>query len=252
MLSCEKSGEEVTWTLLEYIEPAQIEAAFHVQSQQRTYMGVNQPNAAAQSLHSVRRLALWAIIAAFLVQVVCATLAKNTVMPLGSYNLKHTASDETQVYGPFSLPRTHSVDEVVASGNIDNAWVELQGTLTNTDTGQSYRFVDAFQYYHGYDSDGSWTEGSRNGGALIGSVPAGTYTLLVDASSGDNSGRPLNTTIQIGLRYDVVVWRNFWIAVLLILSYPIYLAFRSGVAERERWSESDFSPTGVNSRKTHP
>ncbi|HWW21635.1 MAG TPA: DUF4178 domain-containing protein [Steroidobacteraceae bacterium] len=249
MLSCEKSGQEVTWTLLEYIEPAEVEAAFHNHSPARSYLGINQPNTAAQTLRSVRRLALWAIVAAFLVQIVCAALAKSTVIPLGTYNLKHKLSDETQVYGPFSLPRAHSVDEVVASGNIDNAWVELQGTLTNTDTGQSYRFVNAFQYYHGYDSDGSWSEGSRNGGALIPNVPAGTYTLLVDGTSGDNSGRPLDTSIQIGLRYDVVVWRNFWIAVLLILSYPIYLAFRSGVAERERWSDSDYSPTGANSQR---
>src|SRR5580693_2202049 len=150
MLSCEKSGQEITWTLLEYIEPAEVEAAFKVQSAERTYLGMNQPNTAAVALRSVRKLALWAVLAAFVVQVLCAALAKNTVLPLGTYNLKHTASDETQVYGPFSLPRAYSVDEVVASGNIDNAWVELQGTLTNTDTGQNYRFVNAFQYYHGY------------------------------------------------------------------------------------------------------
>lgn len=251
MLSCEKSRDEVTWTSLEYIDPAEIAAAFHVQNVERSYLGINQPNVAAQSLHSVRRLAFWAIALAFVIQLVCSALAKDKVIPLGTYNLKHKASEETQVYGPFSLPRAHSVEEVVASSSIDNAWVELQGTLTNSDTGQSYRFVNAFQYYHGYDSDGSWTEGGRNGGALIGSVPAGTYTLVVDGTSGDNSGRPLDSTLQIGLRYDVVVWRNFWISVLLILAYPLYLAFRSGVAERERWSDSNYSPVGSNFQRNN-
>jgi predicted RNA-binding Zn-ribbon protein involved in translation (DUF1610 family) len=241
MLSCEKSDQEVTWTLLEYIEPREVEAAFHIDSPDRTFLGINQPNAAAQKLRSVRRLALSALAAAFLIQIVCAVLAKDSYMPLGSYPLKHAVSQETQVYGPLTLPRAYSINQLVASGSIDNAWVELQGTLANTTTGQSYRFANAFQYYHGVDSDGSWTEGSRDGSTLIGSVPAGTYNVVVDGESGDNSGRPLDTSIQIGLRYDVVVWRNFWIAILLILSYPLYLALRSASAERERWSDSDWS-----------
>jgi hypothetical protein len=171
-------------------------------------------------------------------------------VPLGDYALQHTARNETQVYGPFELPARHSINEVVASGPIDNAWVELQGTLTNVTTGQTYPFANAFQYYHGADSDGPWTEGSPKGSALIGSVPAGTYNLVVEGTSGDNSNRPVNATIQIGLRHDIVVWRNFWIAVLLILSYPVILAIRSGVAERERWSDSDFRPGGFNSSRS--
>jgi hypothetical protein len=247
MLSYEKSDQEVTWTILEYIEPAEIEAAFHIQSPHRTYLGVNQPNAAAQKLRSVRRLALYALCAAFVIQVICAVIAKDSYLPLGNYPLQHTASNETQLYGPFELPASHSINEVVATGPIDNGWVELQGDLMNAATGQTYRFDNAFEYYHGYDSDGAWTEGSRQGSALIGAVPAGTYNLVVDAVSGSNSGSPLNSTLHIGLRHDVVVWRNFWIAVLLIVSYPAFLLIRSAVAERERWSDSDYDQPGMSS-----
>lgn len=251
MLSSERTAEEETWTLLEYIEPAEIEAAFHIQSPHRTYLGVNQPNPAAHTLSQVRRLALYALIAAFLIQLVSAVTARNSYVPLGDYPLRHTASNETQVYGPFELPAGHSVNEVVATGPIDNAWVELQGTLTNATTGRSFPFANAFQYYHGADSDGTWTEGSPKGSALIGGVPSGTYNLVVDGASGDSNNHPLNSTVQIGLRHDIVVWRNFWIAVLLILSYPVLLAVRSGVAERERWSDSDFSPTGGSLPRNH-
>jgi hypothetical protein len=246
MLSCEKTSEEVTWTILEYLEPGEVEAAFKVQSPERFAVGVNQPNSAAQQLRWVRGPTLWAIAAAFLIQVVCAALAKNTVVQLGSYNLKHTALNETQVYGPYTLSGAHTINEVVASARIENAWVELQGSLVDTTSGKAYHFLDAFQYYHGTDSDGAWSEGSTSGTALIGSVPAGTYNVVIDGSSGDNSGHPLDTTVQIALKYDVVVWRNFWIAVGLILIYPILLALRSATIERERWSDSDYSPTGFN------
>jgi predicted RNA-binding Zn-ribbon protein involved in translation (DUF1610 family) len=245
MLSCEKSDDELTWTILEYLEPSEVEAAFHIESPDRTYLGINQPNPGAQNLRSVRTLTLCALGAALIIQIICASIAKDSYMPLGSFPV-HATSKGTQVYGPFILPTDHSINEVVASGPLDNAWVQLQGDLANTTTGQVYRFANAFQYYHGYDSDGAWTEGSRSGSALIGGVPAGTYNLVVDGTGGDNAGRILDAKLQIGLRHDIVVWRNFWIAVLLILLYPGYLGYRSATAERERWSDSDYSPTGFN------
>jgi Domain of unknown function (DUF4178) len=240
MLSCEKSGGEVTWTLLEYIEPSDVEAAFHIQSPDRIALGVNQPNCASQDLHLVRRFAALAIGVAFMIQLVCAALSHSTYMTVGSYNLIHRVSDETQMYGPFTLTPRRSIVEIDASAALDNAWVELQGSLVNADTGHDYHFVNAFQYYHGSDSDGFWSEGTGSAKATIGSVPAGTYNLIVAGMSGDQSGGAVAALVQLGMQQDVVTWRNFWISVLIILSYPLYLVLRSAVYERERWADSSY------------
>ena len=241
MLSCEKAAGEVTWTLLQYLEPAEVEAAFHIRSPERISLGINQPNAAGEELHLIRRLAGLAIGLAFLIQLVFAAQARNVYASLGSYNLIHRVSDETQVYGPFTLTARHSILEVSANAPLDNAWVELQGSLVNADTGQQYHFVNAFQYYHGYDSDGSWSDGSSSGRALIGGVPAGTYNVLVDGTSGNQYGRPVEASVQLGLTQDLMTWRNFWICIVIILLYPLYLLARSLSYERARWADSNLS-----------
>ena len=135
----------------------------------------------------------------------------------------------------------------MASAPLSDSWVELSCSLVNTETGESFHFTNAFQYYTGYDSDGAWTDGSRQGHSLISAVPAGTYNLIVEGSSGDNSSTPVNSSVQLGLREDVTTWRNFWIAVVVILLYPLYLLIRAITYERERWSDSRYSPYKVDS-----
>jgi uncharacterized protein YdeI (BOF family) len=250
MLSYEKADGEITWTYLEYLEPREVEAAFHIECPDRLSLGVNQPNSASQALRSIRTLSLLAIGLAFLIQVVTAAATRSTYFDMGSYDLIHTASQETQVYGPFTLQARHSVNQLSASAPLDNAWVELQGNLVNTDTGQSFPFADTFQYYHGYDSDGSWSDGSGHGNAMIGSVPAGTYNLVIAGSSGDKNGRPVAAAVQIGFEHNLTTWRNFWIAVALILVYPIWLLIRSATYERQRWSDSRYALPSILQRQT--
>jgi hypothetical protein len=241
MLSCERADGEITWTILEYIEPAEVKAAFHAQGAERRSLGTNQPNTASQQLRSVRRIALIAIGIAFVLQLLSAVRARETYEPVGRYNLVHSASDETQVYGPYAFTAGHSINRLDASAPLNNGWVELQGSLVDTDTGKSYPFVNSFQYYSGHDSDGYWSEGSSQGSVLISEVPSGMYDLVVDGSSGDQNGRPLAAYVDLGLTHDVVTWRNFWLAVLFIAIYPVYLAIRSGMSERQRWMDSPYS-----------
>jgi len=38
------------------------------------------------------------------------------------------------------------------------------------------------------------------------------------------------------------VWSNFWIALVLVLLYPLYCWMRSYSFERARWLQSDYMP----------
>lgn len=238
MLSCEKDSGEVTWTLLEYLEPRAVETAFHITSPRREWLAANQPNPAGQAWHAIKRVMLLALVAALVVQIGTALRAQDKMMYLGTYDLASTAG-EPQTYGPFTLTTAVSLNELTASAPINNSWVELQCSLVNTVTGQSFDFTNGFSFYSGIDSDGGWSEGSSHQTTDLPTIPAGTYKLVVAGAGGDDSGKQPLVRVSLSLQHDVAPWRNFWLAVLVILIYPGYLFFRSAAYEKERWSDAE-------------
>jgi uncharacterized protein YdeI (BOF family) len=238
MLSREQTADEVTWTLLEYLQPGEVEAAFRIQGVARQGVGTQQPNAHWQALRDVFKPAFYALLIAFVLQIIGVMREHLSTFEVGSYDLRHDAASETQVYGPYTLGHGHSAAAVLASAPLDNAWVELQGSLVNTGTGQSYPFDDTVQYYHGVDSDGSWSEGSRDSRVLVSSLPAGTYNLVIDGRSGDQNGQSLDSLVSLRLQLNAVGWRNFWLTACAILAYPLYLLYHGLRFERERWADT--------------
>ena len=71
---------------------------------------------------------------------------------------------------------------------MDNNWIYLNYALINEDTGQAYDFGREVSYYHGRDSDGSWTEGSTINHVTVPSVPPGNYYLRIEPESDPNHG----------------------------------------------------------------
>ncbi len=240
MLSREKSGSEVVWTLLEYLQPQEVETAFRIAGAERSNAniadsdGVQQPNQAWATLRQIRRTVFYALVAAFLLQIIGEIAARSTTIDVGTYDLQHDSADETRIYGPYILRPSRSAAQLLATAPLDNAWVQLQGSLENTTTGQSYRFDGSFQYYHGVDSDGSWHEGASSSSVYLSGLPAGTYDLVVDGISGDQNGQPLSSQVALKLQLNAVCWRNFWLSVALILAYPVYLIYQGVRFERER------------------
>jgi uncharacterized protein YdeI (BOF family) len=232
MLSREQSGDEITWTLLETMHPGEVETAFRIPGAAEGSVAGSQGNPYWQTLCAIRRLTFYALVAAFLLQILGVVLAHGKTIDIGNFDLhqRYASGAETQVFGPYQLPSAHSAAAVIASAPLDNAWVQLRGRLVNTVSGQSFPFDDSLQYYHGVDSDGSWTEGSATARAFISNVPAGSYNLVVDGGSGDQNGQPLDSTVNIKLQLNAVTWQNFWLVMAAILSYPVYLLIRSVAA----------------------
>jgi hypothetical protein len=238
MLSLEKTDDEYTWTQLEYLEPEEIKAAFDIPSPPRDTVAPNQPNAASRAGARIRPVAFAALALAIVFQVITAVRARSNTLLVDVYNVAHPGVE--QVYGPFTFDAPFSLNELRASSPLSNNWVELDCSLVNTVTGETREFTNAFSYYTGVDSDGSWSEGDTQDTSLVANIPAGTYNLVVQGASG---GDPQNRqSVRLSMTHDVVPWRNFWLAVLAIAVYPLYLAFRAYQIERQRWSESDFSP----------
>jgi len=149
-------------------------------------------------------------------------------------NAKGEASFVTNV---FQLKGRTADVELTTKANVDNNWIYLNFALIDQDTGHAYNFGREISYYHGYDSDGSWTEGSTSNTVTVPSVPAGNYYLRIEPESDSDHGL---------IRYSVTVNRDvpqasfFGIAVLALLIPAGLITWRSLNFEHLRWAESDY------------
>jgi len=248
VLAAEKTANEVTWSLGEYIYGSEIWKAFNLPGSAPEAIGVyeNQPS----PVH-VNVKAVWGAFLAFslLLLVLLAGFdlaAHKTLAFQGSYRFesgepKGEASFVTDV---FSLEGRTSNVKVSTTASMDNNWIYLDYALINQDTGQAWDFGREVSYYHGYDSDGSWTEGSTHDSVVIPSVPAGHYYLRIEPE-GDPKHPPIPYSVEV--QRDVPVPGFFGIAFLALLLPAIAVTWRSLSFERARWAESDHPPIQLTS-----
>ncbi len=246
VLSSEKMANEVTWSIGEYMYGADIWKAFHLPGQAPEAVGVyeNQPSPVSENVKGI-----WSAFLAFaiLLLVLLAGFdlaSKKTTVFDSSYTLgvgepKGEASFVTDV---FNLDGRTSNVQVTTSANVDNSWIYLNYALISEESGRAWDFGREVSYYHGYDSDGSWTEGSQKDSVVIPSVPAGHYYLRIEPEV-DPRHPPLVYTVEV--RRDVTVPGLFGVAFLALLLPAIAITWRSMSFERARWAESDHPPLHI-------
>jgi hypothetical protein len=119
--------------------------------------------------------------------------------------------------------------------------MELGLSLVNEQTNQEYAITQVVEYYYGYDAGESWSEGKQYAETFISKIPSGNYRLLIDADAGAfQKNQPV--TFSLDVKRDVPSWSNFWIALLLLIAYPLFALLRRWRFESKRWSESDYAP----------
>jgi hypothetical protein len=121
----------------------------------------------------------------------------------------------------------------------DNSWIYLNYALINHDTGQACYFGREVSYYHGFDSDGSWTEGCTHDSVIIPRVPPGQYYLRIEP---EGDAKHPNITYSVEVQRGVPVFGFFGLAFLALLIPAIIITWRSLSFERARWAESDHPP----------
>ena len=127
---------------------------------------------------------------------------------------------------------------MTTNARVDNNWIYLNYALINQDTGHAYDFGREVSYYHGYDSDGSWSEGGNTNNVTIPSVPPGNYYLRIEPESDPNRG-PIRYTITV--KRDVPqAAASLGLAVLALLLPAGLITWRSMNFEHLRWAESDY------------
>jgi hypothetical protein len=248
VLSSEKTSGEVSWSIGEYMQGADVWKAFQLPGSAPEAIGVyeNQPSPIAGNLKTVwAAFALLSILLLFIMAGFDLTAKKESVFH-GSYELNagEPKGEASFVTEPFELKGRPSTIEVSTSTNVRNNWIYLNYALINQDTGQAWDFGREVSYYFGYDSDGSWKEGKPNDSVVVPEVPPGNYYLRIEPEA--DALHP-QITYTVDVRRDVPVNGFFGIGFLALLIPAIVISLRAASFERSRWSESDHPPIKLSS-----
>lgn len=255
MLSRETNANEVSWTLSELIEPREIEQAFGVHASRRIWP----PLPHQKSPHAPWLKLGWKIAAAALVFLflVATLFGGGTTLTDQTLEIPRDGREASATIGPITLNRPYQKVEISAEvPGLENGWVDLDYSLVNRATQQSYAAYGVAERYSGYDSDGSWSEGSRGAGVSVASVPAGTYDVVVEfkgnrwtggsgtstfADAGDAGWLGGYAQVRLRVTQGALFFSNFLLALLLILVPLIWVAIRHVHFETARRAESDFA-----------
>lgn len=238
ILSMEQTGNEITWSLGEYIEPEAIAAAFKgVRIPARIGVGVNQPSPHGDTPKRLAVLAVLFMAIALVIQLASVALSQNKLVFQDSFAYNTTEPEKSRVTDIFEVTGKPSNVVVKTHAGVHNNWIYLNMALINDETGTAYDFGREIGYYSGTDSDGAWTEGSQDDAATILRVQPGRYYLRVEPEGPD----PIQYSIRIFR--DVPNWLPFLLTLLALGAIPFAVWWRSHTFEYKRWSESDHPMT---------
>lgn len=241
MLSFEFADEDITVSQCLYVEPEAIQSAFSLPSIPRKKgVGPNQPGPpGAAKFFGVMSLALIALLVLYI-----SMYAASANKLLTQFSANYMPADRARVFTSETLeiPKTSNI-YVRSTASIDNAWAELDMTLVNDDTKAETELQQEIEYYHGYDSDGAWSEGSEVEGDYFSNVAPGHYHLTYNVDS-DMLQKGFPVSMRTEVRRDVLPGSNFLWSMLLIVAIPFIVAYRNQQFEYQRWANSDFPKAG--------
>ena len=237
MLSRESSDKEIVWSLGQYVEPEVVWQAFRPKSPAPLRVGVApcQPRPHQALASSIYRYFFWLLAAAFIVQLLAVGAARNQLVFKDAYTYSPRAVEKSFVTDVFDVPGRTSNLVIKTQADVSNDWIYLSLALIDEASGNAYDFGREISYYSGHDSDGSWSEGSRDDSVVLPAVPAGRYYLRIEPEgSGTNS-----VPYQVQVYRDVPRWTFLFWTVIALGVFPAWMFWRQSRFEIERWSESD-------------
>lgn len=249
MLSSETTNQEITWSVGEYIAAAELWKAFGVQSSPPAPRGIyaNQPSPHGTSLRSVGRTFLL-LLGLMLASIILSNslMQDKTIFKQQFSYVTGTKGEASFVTPEFELTGRPSNVEISIRTNLDNSWLYFNLALVNETTGQAWDWGREVSYYHGRDSDGSWSEGDAANSSTLGEIPAGRYYLRVEPEWEPPGGTsalatPARVDYSIEVKRDVPQLWFYILIFFLLLIPPVWKYFRSLGFEGRRWQESQYS-----------
>jgi hypothetical protein len=247
MLSSEVSEGEVNWSLGTYLPGEQVWKIFNLPGSPPPAQGVfaNQPSPYTGRVKaSWKTFLLLAAVWLALVAIFGLSAANKEVFRQTFTYFPDRPGEQSFVTDYFQLGGGTRNVEVELRTDLYNRWAYFNLALINDATGQGFDFGREVSFYTGYDSDGSWSEGSQTDSVVVPRVPEGRYYLRIEPET-DAAEWRLSPTRSV--RYEVVVRRDvpsllwLWIAFPFLLIPPVMRTIRSAKYEAQRWAESDYA-----------
>jgi len=271
VLSCERTDQEANYSIGEYLEPAEVSAAFGgLALPARVGVAPAQPGPGIRG--PVLALSLGLLL---LVSISCLlggnsrTLSNFPLPVLGGAGLRIPRGlDDPSPFGkppaapapdpseqpnvtvspPFVVPHTTSLGfELFVPQN--NLYVASECALVNEETGDSREFAFDVGYYSGVSGGESWSEGSHTETAYLDRIPPGTYSLHVrtewEAFTGDGAFPTMGAFGPEPPTPSITVLENarsaccFILAFLLIVLPAGFGFVRARSFEKQRWENSN-------------
>ncbi|HYE13472.1 MAG TPA: DUF4178 domain-containing protein [Pyrinomonadaceae bacterium] len=262
-------SEEVNWSLGTYVPVKEIERKYNVNLPRPSKVAPNQP------FRHKAVYAYWALLmfVALLAGVANLVTAPRRLVFSDSYRLQPTPTptptpaaatnprdtvtarlppvppsprippgEGTQVIftDAFELDGRRNV-RVSGTANVENNWLYVAGDLINEETGLVQQFHLPIEYYSGVEGGEAWSEGGKNETAFLSSLPAGRYTMRLEAQWENwNQAVPPQLTVRVEQGVPRVV--NLVLLLVALSVVPVLIAWWHFSFERRRWADSSFNP----------
>ena len=238
MLSQESTANEVNWSVGTYMTNAEIEKAFGVADLPKPWsVAPNQPfTGSFYYTWGLLPLLLLFVVAIFMIPFAGITntvLSQNVNLP----PMTNATAPQTAFSQPFDIKANRNI-RISASAPVNNSFAELDVDLVNEQSQEVESVSIPIEYYFGSDSDGAWTEGSKDQDATLSSLPGGKYTLRVEGTWQDwQQPMPISLKVEQSVNRGV----NFICAFIVLLIVPVLGLFRKFAFESRRWKDSMFT-----------
>lgn len=233
ILSSERSGNEVVWSLGEYTSGDIIWHDFQLKGAPSAATGVfaNQPSPYKHKVSKAwARFLFWAMVLMGL-QLLFSMAHSDQFVFSRHFRFQPQAAktDNSFVTETFDIKgRTSSVEVSIKSSVAGAIFYNL--ALINEDTGRALDFG---------------REAKFRDHVVLASVPSGKYYLRIEPETPYSNIAEVQ--YQIDVRRDVTTWAFFVIGLILLLVPPVFTLLQSSAFEGKRWQESDYAPETTSS-----
>jgi ribosomal protein L37AE/L43A len=233
------------WYHGEHIDCNELYAAFgqEVSLPYRSGIGAIQPVRGVVNPAFLRVSVIGVVLIFLFVFLIGNVFLQNKVVYENTWYLEDTLTSHKVVTPKFKLDKSRANLLVTLQAPVVNNWFEANITLVNADNGTEYTIEEGVEYYSGYEGGESWSEGSTETDEFIQYLPKGTYFMEIMATKPVGNS-PAYYTIEA--KYDVAMWRNFFIFVLMAIIPGLGAFLYARNREKIRWENSAFSPYSTN------
>ena len=238
MLSFEASKSEREVEMSYHMDPKETLAAFGAEAVRRPAR--NHPlipyTGRASAWFYAKTAAILATLSLVLVIAIAAIPAKEVAV------LPSTPVTQLPVELPFTISDTSKLTKIRVRLNVNNSWGFVELSLTDPEDVPVFDAGRTIEYYHGRDSEGSWSEGSSYSAFRFRPEMTGEYTLELDVSESGTWNRSGTAVSAISARVTEGNTGGAWLTALTVLFFILagLNIWRLGWARSRRFSGSDW------------